>query len=50
MPKIAIGKPISFDELEATDRKGRVSEMERVAMNDVYALRDELRNDYPELW
>lgn len=50
MPKIAIGKPISFDELEATDRKGRISEMERVAMNEVYALRDELRNDYPGLW
>ena len=49
-PRIRCGRPISFTELDGTSRKEKLAEMERVAMERVYALRDELRNDYPGLW
>lgn len=49
-PRIRCGRPISFTELDGTSRKEKLAEMERVAMECVYALRDELRHDYPGLW
>lgn len=49
-PRIRCGRPISFTELDGTNRKEKLAEMERVAMERVYALRDELRHDYPGLW
>lgn len=49
-PRIRCGRPISFIELDGTSRKEKLAEMERVAMERVYALRDELRHDYPGLW
>ena len=49
-PRIRCGRPISFTELDGTSRKEKLAEMERVAMERVYALRDELRHDYPGLW
>lgn len=49
-PRIHCGRPISFTELGGTNRKEKLAEMERVAMERVYALRDELRHDYPGLW
>lgn len=49
-PRIRCGRPISFTELDGTSRKERLAKMERVAMERVYALRDELRHDYPGLW
>lgn len=41
------GAPIGFDEIEAKGRKRQVAEMERVAMERVYALRAELRAEHP---
>lgn len=41
------GDPISFDELPAGRRKQRAEAMERVAMERVFALRDELRREHP---
>lgn len=49
-PRIRCGRPISFTELDGTSCKEKLAEMERVAMERVYALRDELRHDYPGLW
>lgn len=49
-PVMRCGDPITFDELAGSSRKERVAEMERVAMNRVYALRDELRAENPGLW
>lgn len=49
-PRIRCGRPISFTELDGTSRKEKLAEMERVAMERVYTLRDELRHDYPGLW
>lgn len=49
-PRIRCGRPISFTELDGMSRKEKLAEMERVAMERVYALRDELRHDYPGLW
>lgn len=49
-PVVAFGEPVSFDELEASGRKARMAEMERVAMERVYALRDDLRRRNPTLW
>lgn len=49
-PRIRCGRPISFTELDGMSRKEKLAEMERVAMGRVYALRDELRHDYPGLW
>lgn len=49
-PRIRCGRPISFTELDGTSRKEKLAEMECVAMERVYALRDELRHDYPGLW
>ena len=49
-PRIRCGRPISFTELDGMSRKEKRAEMERVAMERVYALRDELRHDYPGLW
>ena len=49
-PKISCGKPISFDELPGSSRKEKLAEMERAAMERVYALRDALRAENPGLW
>lgn len=46
----SIGTPIAFDQLTATDRKARLSEMEQVAMEQVYRMRDEMRIEHPGLW
>ena len=44
---IKVGDCITLDEMTATGRKEQVEEMERVAMERVYALRDELRAAHP---
>lgn len=49
-PRIRCGSAISFDELAGATRKEKLAEMERVAMQRVYALRDELREENPGLW
>ena len=41
------GEPIGFDGIGAKGRKRQAAEMERVAMERVYALRDELRAEHP---
>jgi 1-acyl-sn-glycerol-3-phosphate acyltransferase len=41
------GDCITFDEMTATGRKAQCEEMERVTMERVYALRDELRAEHP---
>jgi len=41
------GAPIGFDEIGAKGRKRQAAEMERVAMERVYALRAELRAEHP---
>ena len=43
------GRPIEWSDLEAKKRKEQVAEMERRGMEAVYALRDELRAEHPEL-
>jgi len=42
-----VGEPISFDQMTSTGRKEQAEEMERVAMQRVYDLRDELRAEHP---
>lgn len=42
-----VGDIISWDEMTATKRRERSDEMERVGMERVYALRDELRAEHP---
>ena len=49
-PHVRFGKPVSFDELAGSNRKEKVAEMERVVMERVYALRDDLRRENPGLW
>ena len=41
------GDCIGFDEVEAKGRKARAVAMEKLAMERVYALRDELRREHP---
>ena len=41
------GEPITFESLGVKGKKQMVAEMERVAMEKVYALRDELRAKHP---
>ncbi len=48
--KIIVGEAIAFDELPGSSRKEKLTEMERVAMERVYELRDGLRKRYPDLW
>jgi 1-acyl-sn-glycerol-3-phosphate acyltransferase len=43
-----VGERISFDSLQATGRRERTEEMERVGMEQVYALRDALRAEHPD--
>ena len=40
-------KPIEWSEIGAEKRKEQLAEMERIGMARVYALRDQLREDYP---
>ena len=42
-----VGDPISFEELGIKGRKEQDEAMEKVAMERVYALRDELRKEHP---
>lgn len=42
-----VGDPITFDELGVKGRKKQASAMEKVAMERVYQLRDELRAEHP---
>ncbi len=44
---IRVGDEITFDELDVKGRKQQAKEMERVAMERVYAMRDELREEHP---
>lgn len=44
---LKVGKPIGFDELGVTGRKKQSAAMEKAAMERVYALRDELRQEHP---
>ena len=40
-------RPIEWSEIGGETRKEQLAEMERVGMARVYALRDQLRSDYP---
>ena len=42
-----VGDPITFEELGVKGRKKQAKEMERVAMERVYELRDQLRSEHP---
>jgi 1-acyl-sn-glycerol-3-phosphate acyltransferase len=44
---MAVGDPITFDEIEVKGRKQQASEMESRAMKAVYSLRDRLRAKHP---
>ena len=44
---LKVGDPITFDELDVKGRKAKVAAMEKLAMERVYALRDELRAEHP---
>lgn len=44
---LKVGDPISFKELGVKGRKAQCEAMEKVAMDRVYALRDELRREHP---
>lgn len=44
---IKAGDPISFDELGAKSRKEQIAKMEEVAIERMFALRDELRAEHP---
>ena len=44
---ISVGEPVTFDQVEGKGRKQRAKEVERIAMERVYALRDELRAQHP---
>ena len=44
---LKVGDCISMDDMTAETKKGKAEEMERVAMERVYALRDELRAEHP---
>ena len=46
---VRAGKPIEWSDLGSTKRKQQVAEMESRGMDEVYALRDALREAYPEL-
>lgn len=49
-PVFAVGDALRFDELEGESRKAKQEQMETVAMQRVYELRDGLRKRYPGLW
>ncbi len=42
-----VGDPLTFDQIHEKSRKKRAKEMERLAMERVYELRDELRAEHP---
>ena len=44
---VRVGTPIEWSELSSDKRKEQLAEMERVGMERVYALRDELRREHP---
>ena len=44
---VRVGAPIEWSELSSDKRKEQLAEMERVGMERVYALRDELRREHP---
>lgn len=44
---LKVGDPISFKDLGVNGRKAQCNAMEKVAMERVYALRDELRREHP---
>ena len=44
---VRAGEPIEWSDLNVEKRKEQLAEMERLGMERVYALRDELRRDYP---
>lgn len=44
---LKVGLPITFAALGVKGRKERISEMERVAVERMYELRDELRREHP---
>lgn len=44
---LKVGDPISFKELGVKGRKAQCEAMEKAAMDRVYALRDELRQEHP---
>lgn len=44
---LKVGDPIAFDDIDAKGRKAKLAAMEKLAMERVYALRDELRTEHP---
>mgnify|MGYP000011062980 CR=1 FL=1 len=49
-PFVRFGAPLTFDEVGGSVRKEKVANMEKAAMEQVYALRDALREEHPGLW
>ena len=46
---VRVGEPIEWEDLSAQKRKEQLAEMERVGMERVYQLRNDLRAEYPEV-
>lgn len=44
---LKVGESIDFDDVPGTNKREKTEEMERIAMERVYALRDELRAEHP---
>ncbi len=44
---LKVGDLITFDEVEGKGRKAKAAAMEKLAMERVYELRDELRREHP---
>ncbi|MDU5893590.1 MAG: (d)CMP kinase, partial [Atopobium minutum] len=42
-----VGEPLSFDDLSSKGRKEQVVEMERLATQKMYELRDQLMAEHP---
>lgn len=49
-PIVMAGSALNFDDMPGENRKEKQEAMERIAMNNVYAMRDELRKENPTLW
>lgn len=44
---VRVGEPIRFEDLKSKGKKAQTEEMERLAMERVYELRDQLRKEHP---
>lgn len=49
-PVFGVGKTLEWDDIKGESRKAKQEAMEAAAMQDIYAIRDNLREEYPGLW